>query len=862
MEKFRLSPEKLAFVESMEVPVALYQYGSERVLTLALSKGFCDLYGYTDLVQAYRDMDNAQYGEVHPDDTVRLADAADRFASGGEKYEIIYRFKPRNREGYRVIHAFGRHVDLGEGVNASQVWYTDEGPYVEEAKTGRAALSESFSAALHEESIFQAAHYDHLTGLPNIAHFFELADEGRHGILRAGGHAALLYIDLNGMKAFNSNHGFAEGNELLKDFARLLARTFGKENSCHMGADHFAAYCPYEGLEAKLDRFLEDCREVHGGENLPVHIGVYSNELENVPVSTAYDRAKVACDTLKGSYRSAWQGYTPDLGLKIARKQYILEHFDEAMRERWVDVYYQPIIRAVNGRVCDEEALARWVDPNWGVLPPSEFIPHLEAAGLIHKLDLYVLERVLEKMRLQRDLVVYAVPHSINLSRADFDNCDIVEEIRRRVDESGFSRSMINVEITESIVGSDFEFIREQVRRFRDLGFPVWMDDFGSGYSSLDVLQSIKFNLLKFDMGFMQKLDQGESGRIILTELMKMATALGVETVCEGVETEEQVRFLQGIGCSRLQGYYFSKPIPMEALFEKYRKNMRFGQENPEEAAYYDAIGGVNLYDLSMIAGGNENDFQNVFNTLPMAILELREDQVRFIRTNPSYREFMSRFYGLDLTENAGEFAETPFGADSSFMELVRACCRTGNRAFFDEKLPDGSEAHSFARRVSTNPVTGTTAAAVAVLSITSRDEERERLLEIRQERDLLARVMALAEDYLSLYTVDPATGEYVEYMVSGEYEALGVEKSGEDFFLQGAINGKNAVHPEDLPRFLERFTREKVMAEIRKNGVFKLQYRLLLGGKAKKVTLKIAPFTTGGEEKLFAGVRAWRDRR
>ena len=321
------------------------------------------------------------------------------------------------------------------------------------------------------------------------------------------------------------------------------------------------------------------------------------------------------------------------------------------------------------------------------------------------------------------------------------------------------------------------------------------------------------------------------------------------------------MRFLQGIGCSRLQGYYFSKPIPMEALFEKYRKNVRFGQENPEEAAYYDAIGGVNLYDLSMIAGGNENDFQNVFNTLPMAILELREDQVRFIRTNPSYREFMRRFYGLDLTENAGEFAETPFGADSSFMELVRACCRTGNRAFFDEKLPDGSEAHSFARRVSNNPVTGTAAAAVAVLSITGRDKERERLLEIRQERDLLARVMALAEDYLSLYTVDPATGEYVEYMVSGEYEALGVEKSGEDFFLQGAINGKNAVHPEDLPRFLERFTREKVMAEIRKNGVFKLQYRLLLGGKAKKVTLKIAPFTTGGEEKLFAGVRAWRDR-
>ena len=152
-----------------------------------------------------------------------------------------------------------------------------------------------------------------------------------------------------------------------------------------------------------------------------------------------------------------------------------------------------------------------------------------------------------------------------------------------------------------------------------------------------------------------------------------------------------------------------------------------------------------------------------------------------------------------------------------------------------------------------------------AVIGISSVDEQMRQQAELRQaeaQRLTYSRVaQALAGDFFSIYVVDLDTDHFHVYSSTQEFDTLKVEKSGEDFFLQGAINGKNAVHPEDLPRFLERFTREKVMEEIRKNGVFKLQYRLLLGGKAKKVTLKIAPFTTGGEEKLFAGVRAWRDR-
>ena len=180
-----------------------------------------------------------------------------------------------------------------------------------------------------------------------------------------------------------------------------------------------------------------------------------------------------------------------------------------------------------------------------------------------------MLDQVLAKMQLLQERGIPVVPHSVNLSRSDFGSCDIVEEIRTRVDAAGIDRGNISIEITESIIGKDFDFMKEQVARFQALGFPVWIDDFGSGYSSLDVLQSIRFDLIKFDMSFMRKLDEGEDGKIILTQMMRMATELGVDTICEGVETEPQSRFLRSIGCSKLQGFYYCRPMSLAELLAR-----------------------------------------------------------------------------------------------------------------------------------------------------------------------------------------------------------------------------------------------------------------------------------------------------
>ena len=991
MEKYRFTSEQQALMESMPAPFAVFQLVDKRIVTIVLSDGFCELLGAEDRESAYAAMDHDTYHNVHPDDTARIAEAVYHFVRDGGDFDAIYRLKAKTGSGYIVLHAFGRHVSMPTGELLAQIWYADEGAYTENGAQPGTGLNQSLSHALHQESIVKASDYDYLTGLPTMTYFFELCESGKEAILEAGGKPVMLYMDFSGMKYFNQKYSFAAGNKLLREVAGLLSHTFGRECCCHINADHFAAYTREEGLEDTLRQLFRECGELNGGNSLPLRVGIYPASLENVPVSTACDRAKLACDAIGKSYVSCFKWYNTDLRDEQEKEQYILNNLDRAIREGWIKVYYQPIVRAVSQRICDEEALARWIDPVNGFMSPADFIPYLEKANLIYKLDLYMLEQVLEKMKRQRDAGGDMVPHSINLSRSDFDACDIVEEIRRRVDAAGVAHDRITMEITESVVGRDFGFMKGQIERFQKLGFPVWMDDFGTGYSSLDVLQSIPFDLIKFDMSFMQKLDEGDSGKIILTELMKLATSLGVDTVCEGVETRDQVAFLQEIGCSKLQGYFFEKPLPMEQIFERYDKGFKFGYENPAESDYYEAIGRVNLYDLAVITNEDDNAFQNFFNTLPMGIMEIQDGHVHFVRTNRSYRDFIKRFFGFELANKAGEYPAAPFGPGSTFMKMVGNCCKSSGRAFFDEQMPDGSVIHAFARKIGVNPVNGTVAAAIAVLSISEPNEgatyadiaralaadyyniyvvdldterfieytspvgaeelamerkgenffaaakrdtmtriyeedresflagfskeqlikeldeqgvytatyrlidtgtpmyvnmkatrmqgsgnriimgisiidaqmrQREQMQQFQQERDTLARVMALSEDYLSLYSVDPETGAYVEYSASDDYASLGFGKAGEDFFTQGIADARRTVYPADLNRFLERFNRENVLREIRENGVFKLQYRLVIHGQPRPVTLKIARFQDGGETKLVAGLRAWRVRR
>ncbi|MBO4426203.1 MAG: EAL domain-containing protein, partial [Clostridiales bacterium] len=445
----------------MRQPFAVCQFLEKGVVTLVVSDGFCELFGYDDRTQAYSDMNQNMFRDIHPDDTALFTNAILSFGTEGGRLDVLYRAKKKDVPGYKIIHLNGERVDTDDGLRLAQIWFTEEGEYNEEGDNDPGS-----GKVFREENRRGSAYYDYLTGLPNISYFLELAEVGRKTMLDQGGLPALLYIDLSGMKSFNHKYGFAEGDKLLRHFSALLSRTFGAESCCHINADHFAAVADENGLEDKLDRLFQEWRDMKNNVHLPICVGIYPNRIEEVPVGMAYDRAKITCDAIKSTYASSFNYYSNELSDGIIKQHYILENFERALSENWIQVYYQPIMRAINGKVCDEEALARWIDPVKGLLSPADFIPYLEDAGLIYKLDLYVLEQVLEHIKAKEAEGFYIVPQSINLSRSDFDSCDMVEEIKRRVDAAGVSRDRINIEITESVIGRDFDYMKGQIERF------------------------------------------------------------------------------------------------------------------------------------------------------------------------------------------------------------------------------------------------------------------------------------------------------------------------------------------------------------------------------------------------------------
>lgn len=840
MGRYEYTDEQRKVLEGLPQPFAVYQFLDKRVATLILSDGFCKLFGYANRSAAYYDMDTDMYKDTHPDDVARIAEAAFRFATEGGDYEVVYRTKDKERGGYRIVHAMGKHL-YSEGVRLAHVWYTDEGPFEADEPDQATGLNRSLAEALREDGLVRASCYDEMTGLPTMSYFFELAEAGKKTIRERGGEPVLLFTDLSGMKIYNTQNGFAEGNRLIREFATLLKDTFSNENCCRISGDHFAVYTEETGLKDVLRRLFAQCEDLNDGHSLPLRVGIYSGSMGDVLVSEACDAAKFACDSLRNAYGSRFAYYDECMRSEVERRMYVLANVNRALEEGWIKVLYQPIVRALNGRVCNEEALSRWNDPELGMLSPLEYIPALEEAGVMYKVDLFVLENVLKKMQAQQERGLDVVPTSINLSRSDFTACDIVSEIVKRVDESPFPRNMIAVEVTESVIGKDFDFMVEQVKRLRDMGFPVWMDDFGSGYSSIDLLQSIEFDLIKFDMSFMRRLDEGDSAKTVLNELVKMATSLGVDTLCEGVETEGQKRFVREVGCSKMQGYLFCRPVTFEQILERYENSLQIGFENPDESAYYDAIGSVNLYDLAVMA--NEDDeLRNYVDALPMGVMEIDGDAIEYVRTNQSYRDFMDRFFQIDVNVRPDGYRSETFGADSPFVTMVSQCCEEGGRAFFDEVMADGSAVHSFIRHIGANPVSGKNAVVVVVLSVS----------EPREGATYANVVRALAADYHSIYYVDLDTDDFIEYSLRAGGNELVMERHGGRFFEAARNDAAEQIHEDDRARFVDDFSKEHLVHELNEKGFYVGKYRIMVDGDFVDAVVKGMRLRSGGNQVII----------
>ena len=691
-------------------------------------------------------------------------------------------------------------------------------------------------------SVTDCSLHDHLTGLPSMTHFFDLAQIGCQEIFNGGCNPAIVFFDLSGMKSFNHKYGFVEGDNVLREFAKLLEEIFGKEKCSRFVQDHFVVLTCEKELDGNINSLFEQWKKIRTDKSLPVRAGVYLIDNPDFNIVTVCDNAKVAADLIRSNYVSKISYFDKELSEDIAKRDYIISNIDKAISEKWIQVYYQPIIRTVNGRVCDEEALSRWIDPVKGFLSPADFIDILEEAHLIYKLDLYVVDEIISKIKTIQDAGLVVVPQSVNLSRTDFEECDIVAEICKKMDDAKIDHSLLTIEITESIIASDFEYMKTQVERFRSLGFKVWMDDFGSGYSSLDVLHDLTFDLIKFDMHFLKQLENGVNGKIILTELMRMANALGLETVCEGVETIDHVNFLGDIGCSKLQGYYYTKPLPLERILQRYREGTAIGFENPAESDYYGTLGKINLYDLDWLM--NE-DFlsEGLYNNIPMVIMELNDEAVRIVRSNASYKEFGDKSFERNVGKEFEKFETIPEHHRKNFLNPMIKCAEKGTLMFVDEKLPNNMTIHTFLRRVAVNPVTGTKSVGVAVLSVTDDTLETTH-----------ANIAnTLASDYYEIFYVNLNTEEYLLYISDPANNEFRERMKGKNIFSDGVKLAVKYLYKPDRADFVSKFTKEKILNALDEHGRYMFTSRIVKNKKPSYISIKIMRMSRESDHIIIA---------
>ena len=425
--------------------------------------------------------------------------------------------------------------------------------------------------ARKDERLEHLAKVDDLTGLMTYSHFLNECDKKANEEKAGSDKYAFLFFNISSFKIYNDQKGYEEGNKFLSNVGQIIQHAFPGAFVSRQADDHFVAYVENVDLIEKFDSIRQQVRELDKDLKPNITIG-YNVVVDEHEAKAGVEKARYANAYLKHIKKTDYYQYNQELHDRYEMIQYVVSHIDKAVEEGWIMPYYQPVVFSKDFTLCGVEALARWIDPKYGFLSPAVFIEALEDAHLAYKLDLAMIDRVCKNMRTVLDNKKSIVPTSLNISRSDFSVIDVPLEIDKITKKYRIPREFLHIEITESArLDKEVDLLKE-TRSIKKNGFELWLDDFGSGYSSFNTLKDFAFDVVKLDMEFLKGFGKNKKSELIIQSVIMMAESINMGTLCEGVETKEQAEFLKKIGCQRLQGYYISKPITFEDLNNKIDK--------------------------------------------------------------------------------------------------------------------------------------------------------------------------------------------------------------------------------------------------------------------------------------------------
>ena len=475
---------------------------------------------------------------------------------------------------------------------------------------------------------------DRLTGLWNRETFFEKA--AWEIARKPDGYYVLSSADIDNFKVVNDQFGTEKGDEVLKRLANMIRR-FCEANASvcgRIGADYFVMLYPKKFADSgEISRRTSDAVESLG---LPMPItisaGRYVVADRTLSVSAMFDRASLAQRRVKGRYDTHVGTYDESLRINLLREQEIVGNMTDALEKGQFEAWYQPQYNHATGALIGAEALARWRHPERGLIPPGEFVPVFERNGFIYELDKCIWEQVLKNHRQWIGEGRQPLPVSVNISRYDLFCDDLVDVLCGLVQKYDVPVELLRLEVTESAFAKSTDRVVAVVKKLIERGFTVEIDDFGSGYSSLNTLKDVPAQVLKLDMRFVENSDNADRGGNIIESVVRMAKWIGMSVIAEGVETAAQADYLKSIGCNYIQGYFYAKPMS-KGDYEEHCK----GAAKEEKLIALEQV--KNLESISFWDPSSLDTL--IFNSFVGAacIFEYAEDRIELIRATDKYPE-------------------------------------------------------------------------------------------------------------------------------------------------------------------------------------------------------------------------------
>ncbi|MCE0794528.1 bifunctional diguanylate cyclase/phosphodiesterase, partial [Clostridioides difficile] len=423
----------------------------------------------------------------------------------------------------------------------------------------------------NEKEILSLAYEDKVTHIGNQNKFYR--ECSKYLLDKPSLNYIIVYFDINNFKMINDTFGYEFGDNLLITIAKALKEELTEgEVFARLSSDYFAIFCDYKNGRNKIIRKLDSIRN-NIESNLSIVfeislcVGIYFVEEDEVDIQKAVNKANMARSVAKGKNIN-YAIYNEDVRNKLSEESMILDDIKIALVKNQFEVYYQPKFSLVNGEMIGSEALIRWNHPEHGFISPAVFIPIAEKSKLILKIGRFVFEKVCTDLSEWKKQGKKIVPVSVNLSRVELYQPDIVKFINKTIQMYNLSSDLIEIEITETVAINELNILKNVLNELRKYGFSISMDDFGTGYSSISCLRDMPIDILKLDKSFLDGIEHDERSRNIAKSIVSLAKSLDLVVIIEGVESKEQAELMKQFGCDLVQGFYFARPMPAKNFLD------------------------------------------------------------------------------------------------------------------------------------------------------------------------------------------------------------------------------------------------------------------------------------------------------